>query len=383
MKDRAMIIFSGFNQRAILAFCRVAEKYAIPYYIVAKSSDDTIFQTNYRNKVISVRSMVQLDLRDFLQQIKKVQEITDYTEYVILPSSEALNRFILSHRFQFLAIRCTIPLVDEDLYRLISDKFLFGELCKKHGITVPGQIDNPGEDQFPLVAKPKRYYSQQGAALYPHILQSKKDWDQFRCGNDMQDFYFQEFIGGASYYLLYYFTKDGHSIAFSQQNLAQQPEGKSILAAIPADIHITDVSKLFVKLFQTINFHGLVMVEVKYFNERYYMIEANPRLWGPSQLFVDCGVPIFETFLTDWGFDCHYSTGIDLKSDICYFWFGGLLQSVAEHGSIVFHDFSIKMLTEKLAQFMKNDIYLRDDTIYLYNAEIKNIKLGGTNAFKG
>ena len=30
------------------------------------------------------------------------------------------------------------------------------------------------------------------------------------------------------------------------------------------------------------------------------MIEANPRFWGPSQLFVDAGFNLFESFLFDY-----------------------------------------------------------------------------------
>jgi hypothetical protein len=34
-------------------------------------------------------------------------------------------------------------------------------------------------------------------------------------------------------------------------------------------------------------FYGLVMIEVKEYDNQFYMIEANPRLWGPSQLILD------------------------------------------------------------------------------------------------
>ena len=43
------------------------------------------------------------------------------------------------------------------------------------------------------------------------------------------------------------------------------------------------------------------MVEVKHLSNKNYMIEANPRFWGPSQLFVDAGINLFEAFLVDNG----------------------------------------------------------------------------------
>src|SRR5690606_1826134 len=110
-----------------------------------------------------------------------------------------------------------------------------------------------------------------------------------------------EFIAGESFYLLFYFYKNGAAERFSQKNLMQQPSGGSIIAAVTSDFHRGHVALQFEELFRSIQFRGLVMVEIRGQGDRYYMIEANPRFWGPSQLFVDAGVNLFEAFMFDYG----------------------------------------------------------------------------------
>ena len=59
------------------------------------------------------------------------------------------------------------------------------------------------------------------------------------------------------------FTKNGESFKLSQKNLIQQPEGKSIIAGITSDFHLTNESFLYEKLLLKLNFFGLIMIEVK------------------------------------------------------------------------------------------------------------------------
>ena len=70
------------------------------------------------------------------------------------------------------------------------------------------------------------------------------------------------------------------------------------------------------------------MVEIKKQINVNYMIEANPRFWGPSQLFVDARMNFFEAFLHDFGFlpenppPFNFINAIHKK----YFWFGGIIE---------------------------------------------------------
>ena len=63
---KKVIIFSGFNQRAVIAFIRTLEKLSVDYAIIACTKNDTIFKTKYKNKVITTRQVLQLDLNDII-----------------------------------------------------------------------------------------------------------------------------------------------------------------------------------------------------------------------------------------------------------------------------------------------------------------------------
>ena len=368
--SKCVIVFSGFNQRAVISFLRTLEKNSVQYAIIA-IPNDLIKKTYYKEKVYSTRRTLDLNLEDIVTSIKSVQKEIICKEYVLAPSTEALNRFILENRSCFGVLNCTIPIVEKNLYNEISDKYSFSKLCIKNSILVPKEIKFDENVSFPYVAKPKQYYSiKTGKALSPVIISDQKEHKLFKSNYDSTDFYFQEFIGGKSLYLLYYFHRNGKVFKFSQENLVQQPNGKSIIAAITSDFHDSNESLKYEKLFKSVNFYGLVMVEVKLSKNNYYMIEANPRFWGPSQLFVDAGVNLFEYFLNDYSIVDSINESAQIKN-ASYFWFGGLLQVNFDNNKLVYHDYNSAELINNLPSWISSDIYRRFDTIEIFKKELR------------
>jgi hypothetical protein len=102
------------------------------------------------------------------------------------------------------------------------------------------------------------------------------------------------------------------------------------------------------------------------------MIEANPRLWGPSQLFVDSGVPLFEGFLCDNGFDVKLSEKYQ-STYSRYFWSGGFIETMRKKKKLIFHDYLNETFEEEFALFFDADIYKRHDSINLYNNELSKL----------
>src|SRR5690242_4521673 len=129
---KAVIVFSGFNQRAVIALLRTLEKNDVSYAIIAVSDQDTIFKTTYKNKVVATRKSVTLDIDDLTVAIKEVQCHNLGEEYLIAPSSEALNRYLLERRSVFETLNCEIPLTNNVLYATISDKIRFKQLCEEY-----------------------------------------------------------------------------------------------------------------------------------------------------------------------------------------------------------------------------------------------------------
>ncbi len=367
---KVVIVFSGFNLRAVIAFLRTLEENDVAYGIIAKSDKDEIFRTTYSTRVLAIRKQMALNLVDMIASIYSLQSQLGAEEYVIAPSTEALNRFLLDNRDEFEELGCEIPLVSQDMYEQISDKLSFTKLCEKNNILTPREYENIADAKSPFVAKPKTYYSKGGEVQAPILIFDQDQKETFTKNRESEDFYYQEFIDGKSYYLLYYFYEGGTVARFSQINYMQQPEGKSIIGAESSNFHETDESDKYEKLFRSIRFRGLVMCEVKCQNGKNYMIEANPRFWGPSQLFVDAGVNLFESFLYDWGLINEVSSSASAQKPTKYFWYGGIKSLGISDDEITFHAYDKVQYKESLSEWMSRDVYNRSDTRDLYELEL-------------
>jgi hypothetical protein len=366
-----IVFFSGYNQRAVMAFVRVVDKYRIPFVIVASGPEDAMYHSRYREKICYERTGQSLDLKYFESAIECLHDTYPMHNYIFIPSAEALNRFLLDNREYFTRKRVIIPLVEKNIYEAVSNKYSFRALCQQSSISVPGEYKEVST--LPVVAKPKKYFSlRDGRSLYPYLLHTEADRNRFLKSEHREDFFLEEFVEGESYYLLYYLSKSHDVISYSQKNLVQQPDGKSIIAAVPATVHDQEISSKFISLFRKINFWGLAMVEVRFDGSDYYLIEANPRLWGPSQLFVDAGVRFFQYYLTDMGFNLDFDRGNKYtEGEVKYFWFGGLVSTMRENRKPLYH----KGMTEDeffacMDLFMQNDVYQRRDTIQIYLREL-------------
>ncbi|RTR05356.1 hypothetical protein [Halomonas nitroreducens] len=368
MVDKAIVVFSGFNQRAVIAFLRTLEGNEIPYGIIAHSSRDPIFKTAYNKNVMAVRECEQLELLDLLSKINIVQQRLAAKKYVIAPSSESINRLMLDNQEALSRKRCEVPLVDVEKYAMISDKYSFGDLCRYHGISVPFEYESISRAVFPFVAKPRRYTSDSGRVHNPFLIFDEEDKAVFLKEHLESDFYFQEYVEGDSYYLLYCFMKKGGVSKFSQVNLIQQPNGKSIIAAQDSSLHLSSESKKYEYLFSSIGFYGLVMVEVRRKDNAYYMIEANPRFWGPSQLFVDAGVNLFESLLYD-NDVISAMRQAEVRQNVKYLWLGGLVQS-SSMGDVKVFDSHGDGFLKDFAKWLKFDVYNRSDTHEIFYQEL-------------
>jgi len=367
-----LVIFSGFNQRAVISFIRVISKYRnIQFVIVASGPEDTIYDSIYKDKVGYERKNKSLGKESFEPIIKWVHAKYPSYDYVIVPSAEALNRALLSNAKYFNDNNVSIPLVERDIYESVSDKHSFKIICEEAGIKTPGLYNSI--HKFPTVAKPKRYFSSDNKSLYPYLIYNEEQKSEFIKAETYDDYYFEEFIDGESYYLFYYVAKAGDVLSYSQKNLLQQPAGKSIIAAEPAFIHREEISKIFIHLFKKICFWGLVMVEVRFDGVDYYMIEANPRLWGPSQLFVDAGIGFFEKYLVDLGFEVRVAVETErMDKELRYFWHGGFVGSIRGNEKPTYHKGTTEEEFKKnLGLFLKNEIYKREDTMQIYLRELQ------------
>jgi hypothetical protein len=359
-ESRQFLVFSGSNDRAVIAFLRAANRCRAKVSVVAMSTDDIVHKSAYAHQVVMTRDSKSLTIELFTRWVTAVREIVGGCELVIFPSSEYLNTFLLRNRAAIEGLGCLVPLVEEDIYRLVTNKSTSGSLFARHGAIRPREI--PSSDvKPPVVAKPRANIDLSGRALYPHLIFNKTDLERFHAAESASEFFFQEWVGGPSFYLLLYLPPCGAPpLSTSQENLVQQPGGKSMLFARQASIHESPVLASSLAALRDIRFHGLCMIEFISRSGQMYFIELNPRPWGPIQFCEDLGVPMLEAFIADWTGKPR-PTSRARTGRTYYAWFGGLVDTVLSKGRLATHG-GAKINVKLIGLALKNDIYLRRDT---------------------
>lgn len=364
--SQGILIVSGYNIRAVVAFCRWARARSLPFHLVARDAADPILLTDYRDRVLLVRDQPRLDLATVTHWLRTLRGEYGYTAVLLLPSTEFLNRFMLANTAALQAAGAIIPLVQQALYERISDKYSFGQMCADAGIAVPAEYTSVPQ-QFPFVAKPLSYAAISQRQLKPYLIYGAQDLAQFQARETAADYYFQEYVTGRSLYLLAYLPKTGAPLLYAQENLMQQPEGASVILARRDDFHRQPEAQRYVDMLAGAGFHGLIMVEVRQqASGQYVMIEANPRLWGPMQLLVDNNIDLFGALLREHGFsvpELPSQTG----HGAYYFWSGGFSDAaqVAWHANYTAQDF-----VADYQAIHRDNLFLRDDSLPLYRAEL-------------
>ena len=363
---QSLLLLSGYNIRAVIAFCRWATAHNIDFHIIARDAHDPIFLTDYQKNVLLVRDSLALQPGTLLAWVEALNEKYHYDSVLLLPATEYFNRFLLQHREVIERNRCVIPLVEEALYKTISDKVCFARLCASYGLDIPSEFDDIPA-QFPFVAKPRHYFSATGRQLIPYLIYDEIGLNHFFEREEALEFFYQEFVKGRSIYLLVYLAKDGSEILFSQENLMQQGGGKSIILARHSDFHTTKPARHYIDMLRAVGFSGLIMIELRYDepNNRYVMIEANPRLWGPMQFVVDNTVDLFGRMLVDYDFTFSVS---DKKPHPAshYFWSGGIS---GDAQPIAFFNYSASQFLKDYPMLRSQDIFFRNDTLNLFLSE--------------
>jgi hypothetical protein len=370
---KSVLIFSGSNQRAVIAFCRYALSRSIPFGIVANGADDTIFLTSYSNYVIATREYNNLTLDTLIEYSNQLKAITKTNEVVVLPSTEYLNRFLLSNTLALEKNGIESGLCEEAIYKKISDKKTFSDLCKSYSIKTPNEYKNLPSNP-PFVCKPKEYASKKLKIEKPILCLTDFDLNNLRANIDTTEFYFQEFISGKSFYLLLYIYKEGRHAIFSQENLIQQHDGLSMIYCKSSDIHKkNEFWKPYIEMLIAEKFFGLIMVEVIEREQQYYMIEANPRLWGPSQLTIDANMSLFDDFAVENKLISNLNPFNEpYKTNVPYFWSGGVVESLQKQKQLKLYGFKDEDFLNIYDQLIKQEVYLREDTFQIFIKENNN-----------
>lgn len=374
MPERVFLLFSGSNDRAIFALARVFSECGAPFAVVAWKRSDPILRSPYRMRVCAVRKEDTLTCEALRLWVAAARRIFPVARFVIVPSSEYLNTFLLGLDVATLeALECEVPLVDAATYRELTNKGSATRWFAAQGIPVPRKLDD-WDDALPMVAKPHRNVGADGVVRYPLLLHTNAERDAFLARGDKEAYFPQEYVQGTSMYLLAYLTKDGRCFTASQVNLGQQAQGKSIVLARTTNFHDEPVAHAALRALQARGFHGFAMLEFIMGPDGPRFIELNPRPWGPLQLCADHACGVVEAFVGDYLHDDpmrHDHIRRRKPKTAKYLWFGGILKDRRAQRRVCWQGGALRGWLRVLRHF-PHEVYLRRDAWRVFLDEALN-----------
>jgi hypothetical protein len=353
--SRRFLIFSGHNDRAVVALCRFFDQAGLPFVIVASGAEDAIHRTTWAGHVVFNRldAVVQVDwLRTLASSLEG--------PLVYCPTTEFINAYVLAHRQALAGSGLEIGLPDKAIYDALTGKHssqaFLTSLCPALRLPAAQPIDAP---HAPCVLKPRENVAG-GRVRYPLLCRDQGALDQALAGLDRQAYFAQDFVIGQSHYLCAHIARDGRIAWFWQTNLLQQTGGKSIVLACAGANPGLDADALL-KGLHARGYFGPFMMEVIASEQGLYYIEVNPRFWGPLQLALDVCPEILSLFAHDCGFDVAVPPS-HAGDQTWYAWAYG----AAKAGRVA-HPAAQSLSIDQIDHLLKaHDVYARPDTQALH-----------------
>lgn len=365
--DGVFVLFSGHNDRAVITLCRFFNRFRIPFLIICSSGTDAIASTDWSSASLLSRIDRALDvaLFDVVMQVVK-NTFGANAGPIYCPTTEFMNQFVLEERTELLRLGWKIMLPSSEIYREVTNKVTSKDVVKRlTGITAPAEL--PWTDlKAPCVLKPIENILGD-KVYYPRLCHTDSELKKALGEIDTQFWFAQSWIDGQSYYLCAYITLDGRYAHFWQQNLLQQPGGKSIVLARTISNPGMPVDPFFQELVAA-GYRGPLMLEIIIDAAgKSNFIEINPRFWGPLQLALSACPRILKLFADDAGFFSSPENAADedrVENNHWYAWsLGAQLPGCKRYPALAAIE-ALHPLPELLERW---DVYAAPDTKYLHN----------------
>lgn len=319
----AAVLFSGHNERAVIALCRFLAEAAYPFFLVSSGPQDAIYKTEWGSRVIWERTSSDLDL-PFMASISDAV-MRQGCVPALCPTSEYLNRFALDQQDAIRSQGWHWMLPEKDIYLRLSDKFTSPSVMHALVGIDPPPLQPVGHWQAPCVLKPIRNILH-GRVCYPMLCRNAIDLQMAMDKVDDENWFAQEWVEGQSHYLCAYLDRQGGWDALWQKNLLQQPNGKSIVLASTGTNPGFDVERLMSRL-HILGYRGPFMMEVIEDSQgRLHFIEVNPRFWGPLELCRRAHPILLQRYVCDMTDAPSPPTSLAAVPDAMYAWAFGAQQ---------------------------------------------------------
>lgn len=289
------VLLSGHNDRAVVTLCRYLRGAGLPFAIVAAGRDDAIHRTAYADAVVFNRL-------DKVVTVDWLAAIADAVGGAAIhcPTTEFVNEFVLRHRAAVEAAGWIVGLPERAVYERLTSKLASQQFVAATTGIEPPRAQAMTSLHAPCVLKPRVNVSR-GRVLYPQLCLDSAALARARVDLVEDEWFAQDYVVGQSRYLCGYLCADGRRAWFWQDNLLQQPGGKSIVLARAVDDPAFDAGRFFDGL-HALGYRGPLMLEVLVdANGQPHYIEINPRFWGPLQLALEACPEILRLFVLDHG----------------------------------------------------------------------------------
>lgn len=350
------IIFSGHNDRAVVALCRYFDAVGIPFFLIARYDSDAISRTQWGQHVLFRREDAALTVQ-LMRQIARTLEAQGLRP-VLSVTSEFLNRFVLDNRESIAATGWDCGLPERHIYLELSDKQSSPAVIR----SLIG-LQSPPEQEYgnwisPCVLKPKHNLAN-GQMFYPILCQEPEQLTAALDSiDDMNAWFSQKWIDGQSLYLCAYLDRRGHFDSYWQENLLQQAGGKSVVLARTTANPGINVTELMAGLHSKGYFGPFMMEIMRDRSERLFFIEVNPRFWGPLNLSLKACPSLLCRFAIDHGLTPQRSLPGEEESSHWYAWAFGARDGFCRRYP------AVELLSDNdlTALLQHSDVYAAQDT---------------------
>ncbi len=228
---------------------------------------------------------------------------------ILIPTGDEHVLWVSEHR-DLLARHARFRLPDGDLARRLVDKRLQFELLAAHGCPLPRSVAiEDGDDVerlaresvgFPCVLKPRashswmRHRTGRKLTVANNASELRRNHEEMRATGE--PLFLQELIPGddSTLHGSIAYCADGEPLAlFTKQKLRQYPTGCGN-GSFQVSTQNREVAELSTGILRSLRYDGMVSIELKwdYRDERFKLIEINPRGVSGNQLAVDSGLDL-------------------------------------------------------------------------------------------
>ena len=294
------ILLTDIYFRKSFDIINILKRHYHPSCFIYTAMDVTLYSRLKANLIYGAKTVQRLRKNDnFKQDLLKISTLFEDEEIVFIPIEESttlifmefLSDTIRSHNFKFL-------LPNSETFLLSRNKEELNIFCEESQIPSPKYISretfNLRTFRFPIIIKPKHGSGAKGI-IYVEDEEGLKSQSI-----DFDNFFVQERLPNSKEVEAGFYLCDKGEIisSYSHKRIRTYPETGGV-TVFSKSSSSPDIKQSGETIIQKLNWSGLLMIEFIFDkrDNRYKLIEINPRLWGSIMLSEFCGAEFLKKYV--------------------------------------------------------------------------------------